>query len=167
MIAKKNLVILASSLACFSCFFRHRQHCDRTSVVPRSDSASQWLQDRSRPCNCRAIFPENEVTKRRRLKISGNIHDGKSNLLFPALPAGEYVVVFHSINDNGIDEHNFIGLPTGAMGFSNGFRVSLTSGMPSYLKLDLRHDGEAQTIQLNESPRVSWTLASRSKYCFS
>lgn len=98
----------------------------------------------------RLYLPGSQVTKKGQLEISASIHQGKSSFLFPALPAGEYaVVVFHDANDNGTVDHNFLGLPKEALGFSSGFRVSLTSGMPSFEKLRFSHGSEAQTIQLN------------------
>ncbi|MFZ6876103.1 DUF2141 domain-containing protein [Undibacterium sp. Di27W] len=98
----------------------------------------------------RLYLPGNEVTKKGQQEISATIHDGKSNFVFPALPAGVYaVVVFHDANDNGTVDHNFFGLPVEALGFSNGFRVSLTSGMPNFEKLRFAHGNSPQTIQLN------------------
>jgi len=98
----------------------------------------------------RLYLPGNEVTKKGQQEVSATIHDGKSNLLFPVLHAGNYVVVvFHDANDNGTVDHNFFGLPVEALGFSNGFRVSLTSGMPNFEKLRFAHGNSAQTIQLN------------------
>lgn len=97
----------------------------------------------------RLYLPGNEVTRKGQLEISAFIKNGQSSFVFTALPAGEYaVVVFHDANDNGTVDHNFVGLPVEALGFSNGFRVSLFSGMPDFEKLRFTHTNNAQTIQI-------------------
>lgn len=97
----------------------------------------------------RLYRPGNEVTRKGQLELSATINEGQSSFLFTALPAGDYaVVVFHDANDNGTVDHNFFGLPVEALGFSNGFRVSLFSGMPNFEKLRFTHGSNAQTIQL-------------------
>jgi len=98
----------------------------------------------------RLYLPGNEVTKKGQQEISAAINNEQSSFQFPSLPAGDYaIVVFHDANDNGTVDHNFFGLPVEALGFSNGFRVSLTSGMPNFEKLRFAHGNSAQTIQLN------------------
>ena len=68
--------------------------------------------------------------------VSGDILGKKARLEFPALPEGDYaLVVFHDENDNAVVDHNFLGLPSEQLGFSNGFRPGLLSGMPSFEKL--------------------------------
>lgn len=62
--------------------------------------------------------------------------DGRASFAFSDLPSGEYaVVVFHDENDNGKIDHNFLGLPSEPLGFSNGFVPGLIAGMPSFEKL--------------------------------
>ncbi|MCH8619629.1 DUF2141 domain-containing protein [Undibacterium sp. TS12] len=98
----------------------------------------------------RLYLPGSELTKKGQQEVSATIHEGRSSFLFPALPAGEYaVVVFHDANDNGTVDHHFYGLPSEALGFSNGFRVSLTSGMPNFEKLRFSHGSSVQTLQIN------------------
>ncbi|BBB65226.1 hypothetical protein UNDYM_0973 [Undibacterium sp. YM2] len=97
----------------------------------------------------RLYIPGSQVTRKGQLEISALIKNGQSSFLFPALPAGDYaVVVFHDANDNGTVDHNFWGFPAEALGFSNGFKVSLFSGMPDFEKLRFTHANSAQTIQL-------------------
>ncbi|MEY2873080.1 MAG: hypothetical protein RLZZ373_451 [Pseudomonadota bacterium] len=90
-----------------------------------------------------------DVLKKGREEVSGAIRNGQSTLTFPAVPPGEYaVVVFHDANDNGTIEHNFIGFPKDALGFSNGFAVSITTGLPNFEKLRFTHGSSLQTIAI-------------------
>lgn len=57
----------------------------------------------------------------------------KLSVRFADLAEGQYALfVYHDENDNGTLDHNFIGIPTEPMGFSNGFQVSLLSGIPDF-----------------------------------
>ncbi|MDP2313691.1 MAG: DUF2141 domain-containing protein [Pseudomonadota bacterium] len=79
------------------------------------------------------------------------IRDGVAECAFFGLPEGPYAVVaFHDENDNGVVDHR-LGLPSEPIGFSNGFRLSLLSGRPTFEKLrfELRRP----------SPEVPMTLA--------
>jgi uncharacterized protein (DUF2141 family) len=90
-----------------------------------------------------------DVIKRGRQEVSGTIRNGRSTLTFPTAPPGEYaVVVFHDANDNGTIDHNLIGFPKEALGFSNGFAWSLTKGLPSFEKLRFTHGAALQTITI-------------------
>jgi uncharacterized protein (DUF2141 family) len=89
------------------------------------------------------------VRQRGDFEVKSDIRGGKASLIFPPLPAGEYaVVVFHDTNDNGVIDHNFIGLPNEALGFSNAFKLSLISGLPTFDKLKFAHGEVAQTIHI-------------------
>jgi uncharacterized protein (DUF2141 family) len=89
------------------------------------------------------------VRQRGDFEVKSDIRGGKASLIFPPLPAGEYaVVVFHDNNDNGVIDHNFIGLPNEAIGFSNAFKLSFISGLPTFDKLKFAHGEVAQTIQI-------------------
>ena len=98
----------------------------------------------------RLFLPGSEVTKKGTQEVKATIHNGESSFVFTALPAGDYaVVVFHDANDNDTVDHNLIGLPVEALGFSNGFRPGPISGMPNFRKLRFTHADKAQTIELN------------------
>jgi uncharacterized protein (DUF2141 family) len=74
------------------------------------------------------------------LQMKGEIIDGKSKIMFKTIPIGEYAaILFHDENANGILDHKF-GFPHEPLGFSNGWRLSLFSGMPSFTKLKFRFD---------------------------
>jgi outer membrane protein len=62
------------------------------------------------------------------------------------LAFGDYaVVVLHDGNDNGEVDHNFLGLPTEPLGFSNGFKLGLFSGKPTFEKLRFTFSSKAAT----------------------
>ncbi len=70
---------------------------------------------------------------------TSEIHNGAALLRFPPLDEGTYaLVVFHDANDNGIVDHNFLHLPSEQLGFSNGFRPGIFSGLPSFKKLQFQ-----------------------------
>lgn len=92
---------------------------------------------------------DNVLEHGRRQSIAG-IRDGKARFEFAGLPAGSYaVVVFHDENDNGEIDHNRLGLPSEALGFSNGFRPGLFSGLPSFDKLRFEHAVGSQYLEVN------------------
>lgn len=69
-------------------------------------------------------------------RVQAEIHDGKATINFPDLAYGKYAVsVFHDENGNGTLDHNVLRFPAEPLGFSNQFRLSLFSGMPSFEKL--------------------------------
>jgi uncharacterized protein (DUF2141 family) len=66
---------------------------------------------------------------------SGKISKGKALVRFEDLPYGDYAaIIFHDENANGVLDHRF-GFPNEPMGFSNAWRLSLFSGMPTFKKL--------------------------------
>jgi len=66
-------------------------------------------------------------------KLVRNIHDRRASIAFPDVPYGTYAVfLFHDENGNGTVDHNMLGIPTEPLGFSNGFKVSLFSGVPDF-----------------------------------
>lgn len=95
------------------------------------------------------FLPGENVRQRGHFEVKADIRGGKASLTFPALPPGDYaIVVFHDANDNGIIDHNFIGIPNEKLGFSNAFKLSLTSGLPTFEKLRFTHGESAQTIAI-------------------
>jgi uncharacterized protein (DUF2141 family) len=93
------------------------------------------------------FLPGQNVRQRGHFEIKADIRGGKASLAFPALPPGDYaLVVFHDANDNGTIDHNLIGVPNEALGFSNGFKLSLLSGLPTFDRLRFAH-GAADTAQ--------------------
>lgn len=95
------------------------------------------------------FLPGQNVRQRGNFEVKANIRGGKASLAFPALPPGDYaVVVFHDANDNGIIDHNLIGIPNEELGFSNAFKLSWPSGLPTFNKLRFAHSESAQTITI-------------------
>ncbi len=78
---------------------------------------------------------ENVLAKTSFRRAQASIHDGQAVCEFSELPAGAYaLVVFHDENDNGQVDHK-LGRPVEPLGFSNGFTLSLLSGLPTFEKL--------------------------------
>jgi uncharacterized protein (DUF2141 family) len=95
------------------------------------------------------FLPGDNVRRRGRQEVAATIVAGKATLVFPAVPAGDFaVVVFHDVNDNGTIDHNLLGIPSEALGFSNGFKLSLTSGVPTFDKLKFTRRNAPQTLSL-------------------
>ncbi len=90
------------------------------------------------------------VRQRGHVEIKADIRGGKATLAFPALLPGDYaVVVFHDANDNGVIDHNLIGIPSEELGFSNAFKLSFSSGLPTFDRLRFAHGESAQTIAIH------------------
>lgn len=69
------------------------------------------------------------------MKSSSIIANGKIKIIFQNVPFGEYAaILFHDENSNERIDHRF-GLPNERMGFSNHWKLSLFSGMPTFEKL--------------------------------
>lgn len=74
---------------------------------------------------------------------SAKIMDRQSTITFDDLPIGNYAaILFHDENANNTIDHRF-GIPNEPMGFSNNWRLSLFSGMPTFekLKFDFKERG--------------------------
>jgi uncharacterized protein (DUF2141 family) len=83
------------------------------------------------------LFKEgDDVFGTSRAKQAQAIDDKHCTLRFANLEAGRYaVVVFHDINGNNDLDHNVFRFPAEPLGFSNGFELSVFSGMPDSHKL--------------------------------
>ena len=70
-------------------------------------------------------------------------------MTFASLQAGRYaLIVFHDINGNNDLDHNVFRLPAEPFGFSNGFAVSLFSGLPKFDKLAFQFGPDTQSINI-------------------
>lgn len=84
-----------------------------------------------------------------RWQLITTITEGKATFRFADVPPGNYaVVVFHDENDNGRIDHNWLRMPSEALGFSNGFVPSLLAGMPTFEKLQFVHTATEQQIDI-------------------
>jgi uncharacterized protein (DUF2141 family) len=78
---------------------------------------------------------EDDIPSKPFLKSSTNISKGKAEIVFQNLPYGQYAaILFHDENGNEILDHKW-GFPNEPMGFSNEWKLTLFSGMPSFEKL--------------------------------
>ncbi len=69
-------------------------------------------------------------------RVVADVRQGKATLAFARPQPGHYAVtVFHDENGNNTLDHNFLHLPAEPLGFSNGFKLSLFSGKPTFEKL--------------------------------
>ncbi len=79
---------------------------------------------------------------------TGAISGGKAALRIPGLPDGEYAaILLHDHNANGIIDHRF-GIPREPLGYSNGWKLGLFSGMPTFAKLRFTVSDSARTLIL-------------------
>jgi len=83
------------------------------------------------------LFREGEdIFRKPSIRVMANISNGKAVFAIPDLKYGTYAVtVFHDENGNGDLDHNMFHMPAEPLGFSNGFKMSLVSGLPSFEKL--------------------------------
>ena len=69
----------------------------------------------------------------KRIKVA--IINKKANVVIDDFPYGDYAAIFvHDKNSNGEIDHRF-GVPCEPLGFTNNWKLSLFSGMPSFEKL--------------------------------
>jgi uncharacterized protein (DUF2141 family) len=81
-------------------------------------------------------------------RASSAIEGGHATFSFGELPFGNYAIsVFHDVNDNGELDHK-MGLPAEPLAFSNGFHLSLFSGLPSFQKLKFPFSGNTGVIEI-------------------
>ncbi len=66
--------------------------------------------------------------------ITAEIRNGKAEAIL-SIPFGDYaIILLHDKNQNGKVDHSF-GFPAEPLGYSNEWKFSLFSGMPSFGKL--------------------------------
>ena len=83
------------------------------------------------------------------LRVAATIHQGKAALVFPAVKPGNYALIaFHDENANNDLDHNFLRLPAEPLGFSNGFKLSAFSGMPSFEKLRFNFTLDSKPLEI-------------------
>ncbi len=110
---------------------------------------ARGFKDESGHAVAKLFLRGENVLKRGSQEIKSDIRGGKATMTFASLPAGNYaVVVFHDANDNGVIDHNLFGIPKEALGFSNAFKMSMTSGLPAFGKLRFSHGDIAQLITI-------------------
>jgi uncharacterized protein (DUF2141 family) len=81
------------------------------------------------------FLKSDDVTKKPFLQAKAFIENGKAEIIITDLPFGEYAaILWHDENGNGILDHRW-GMPAEPMGFSNNWKLSFLSGMPTFDKL--------------------------------
>jgi uncharacterized protein (DUF2141 family) len=96
------------------------------------------------------LFREHDdVPKNPFITMRGEIKNGVAEICFVDLSPGSYAaIVYHDENSNGILDHKF-GFPNEPMGFSNNWKLSLFSGMPTFRKLKFQIAGLERKIEIN------------------
>ncbi|MGO9771532.1 MAG: DUF2141 domain-containing protein [Roseiarcus sp.] len=126
-----------------------------TSDAAASDKArlvvnAQGFEDSRGQAVAKLFQPVDNVLGRGHWEISAKISQGAAKFVFDNLEPGPYaVVVFHDQNANGVIDHNAIGFPAEPLGFSNGFSLGLTSGLPSFERLKFQISGPETSISVH------------------
>ncbi len=96
------------------------------------------------------LFQEGaDVFGKPHLKQTQAIGDRKAVLTFAHLANGRYaLIVFQDVNGNNDLDHNFLRLPAEPLGFSNGFELTLLSGMPNSKKLSFAVGPDSKTLDI-------------------
>ena len=95
------------------------------------------------------FFDGENVLEKPHAKISANIQAGMATMSFPHVPYGRYAVtVFHDKNGNNEIDHNILHMPSEPLGFSNGFKLGLFSGLPSYEKLHFEFSAGTKPLDI-------------------
>ena len=82
--------------------------------------------------------------------VTAPIYQGKAILVFPNVRPGNYALIaFHDENGNNDLDHNFLRLPAEPLGFSNGFKLSAFSGMPSFEKLRFAFTPDSKPLEIS------------------
>lgn len=83
------------------------------------------------------------------IRVTAQIQNVKATLTFPTLTYGSYAVsVFHDTNGNNQVDHNLAGMPAEPLGFSNGFKLGLFSGLPNYEKLRFEFSADTKPLEI-------------------
>jgi uncharacterized protein (DUF2141 family) len=89
------------------------------------------------------------VLEKPETNVSASIVNGFATLTFPKLTYGTYAVtVYHDKNGNSMIDHNMLHMPAEPMGFSNGFRLGLFSGFPSFEKLQFDFSSDTKPLAI-------------------
>lgn len=97
-----------------------------------------------------SLFREGQdVFQKPYLRTVAKIDQGKATLVFPHLEYGNYaLMVFHDENGNDDLDHNVLRFPAEPLGYSNGFKLTLFSGMPNFEKLHFSFGAGAKPVDI-------------------
>ena len=80
------------------------------------------------------------------MHLKAEIVNHVSDITVNNLPYGEYAaIVVHDLNSNGKIDHKW-GMPAEPMGYTNKWKLSLFSGMPTFEKLKFFYSDKNSTI---------------------
>ncbi len=83
------------------------------------------------------------------IRLAAKIQQGKATFVFRNVVPGNYAVTaFHDENGNNDLDHNFLRLPAEPLGFTNGFKLSMFSGMPSFEKLRFAFMADSKPLEI-------------------
>lgn len=78
---------------------------------------------------------EDDIPGKPFMQSTASIVDGRAMIIFQNIPYGAYAaILFQDEDSNGKLDHRF-GFPNEPMGFSNEWKLTLFSGMPTFTKL--------------------------------
>lgn len=90
-----------------------------------------------------------KVPKSPYLQIKAEILNKESVVAVKDLPFGEYAaIVVHDQNKNGTIDHKW-GFPAETLGYTNNWKLSLFSGMPTFEKLRFLFSRPDETVVIN------------------
>ena len=88
------------------------------------------------------------MTKNLFMEANSTLKGGKAELTFERLPYGFYAaILYHDENNNGKLDHLFF-MPNEPLAFTNDWRLSLFSGMPSFEKLKFRFSSDSSSYKI-------------------
>lgn len=95
------------------------------------------------------FLKDENVLEKPHIRISAAIQDGMATMSFPNVAYGSYAVtVYHDKNGNNEIDHNLLHMPSEPLGFSNGFKLGLFSGLPSYEKLHFEFSADTKPLDI-------------------
>ena len=90
--------------------------------------------------------PTDKVPKKPFLRVKAEIANMESVIPVKDLPYGDYAaIVVHDQNKNDIIDHKW-GMPAEPLGYTNHWKLSLFSGMPTFEKLRFRFSQSENTV---------------------
>lgn len=90
-----------------------------------------------------------DVFKKPFLRVRAKIDQEQATLVFPHMEFGNYAaIVFHDENGNDDLDHNALRFPAEPLGYSNGFRLGLFTGLPNFERLEFAFSPDAKPIEI-------------------
>ncbi len=141
-VIKKVLLILSSVISIFSIngFSQTEKHTGPLTIQVTG------FEDNSGQAILLLYRPEDDVPKKPFTRINAEIVNKESVFQVKDLPYGDYAaIIVHDQNKNGIIDHKW-GMPAEPLGYTNNWRLSLFSGMPSFEKLKFHYSASSNMI---------------------